>query len=104
MTAWGVPEFLRDSLLGGALAAIALILLVCPKHIRDWRDGTDPRAKWFLVMWGGVITTTGVILSILYRLPIVRPEPVSWWYLIGLTLITVGVLGIVRTWPPREEA
>lgn len=102
MIGLGIPELLRDSLLGAAIGAVLLILLVCPKHWRDWREGTDPRGLWFLVMWAGVIITTAVILKLLYRIPIVTPSGDAWWYLSGLLCIVVGVAGIVRTWPPRE--
>lgn len=101
MIALSIPEFLRDSLLGASLAAIALILFACFKHVQDWRTG-HRRAKWFLIMWSGVITTTAVILRLLYRIPFVNPTPDAWWYLVGLTLLTIGVLGIVRTWNQKE--
>lgn len=101
MTAFTLPEFLRDSLLGAAVASIALILVACFKHVQDWRGG-NTRAKWFLIMWSGVIITTAVILKLLYRIPFVTPTADSWWYLVGLTLLTIGVLGIVRTWNQKE--
>lgn len=103
MTGFGIPELLRDSMFGASIGAIALILLACWKHGQDWRRG-NRRAKWFLITWAGIITITGTILSILYRLPVVRPEPVSWWYLVGLSLIVIGVLGIVRTWGQKEPS
>lgn len=100
MTGVGVPELLRDSMLGAAIGAFALILLACWKHIQDWREGRR-RAKWFLVMWAGVLITTGVILKLLYRIPFVNPTADAWWYLAGLVCIVIGVLGIVRTWGQR---
>lgn len=101
MIAFSIPAFLRDSLLGASTAAILLILFACWKHVQDWRAG-HTRAKWFLIMWSGVIITTAVILKLLYRIPFVNPTADSWWYLVGLTLLTIGVLGIVRTWNQKE--